>query len=155
MTLAELMATALSLGAQALAFTGEEAAKSLVGETVKDAYNNLKGKVASWAPGEVEQLEGNPTSKGRHLVVVEAIEKQSSIEQSEGAAFAQTLLDALEKAANTGSNPIGIDIGVLRAARVKLGEITVDRGTGFRAREIVTPGDFETGPIRVGTDQGK
>lgn len=155
MTLPELMATALSMGAQALAFTGEEAVKSLVGETVKDAYHKLKSKVTLWAPTEVEELQRNPGSKGRQLTVVEVIEKRSSGEQAEGAALAQALLDALEEAANTNPGPIGIDVRELRAARVKLREVIVDRGTAVRADKIDTPGDFEIDSLKVGTKQGK
>ena len=54
-TVGLLVSGALSLGA--------EAAKSAVGEVVKDAYRALKTKMAIWAAGDVTELEKTPSSK--------------------------------------------------------------------------------------------
>jgi hypothetical protein len=143
-TIGGLAALALSMGAQA-------AFKGVVGEAVKSVYNALKEKVSAWAGSDVESLEKAPTSKARQEVIAEAINQQPPDRQDQVRELAKALLDELERL-ETGT-PIGIDIGKLKAARVKLGEIDVSEGIGFRASEVETSGDFETGKITVGGDR--
>jgi predicted lipid-binding transport protein (Tim44 family) len=139
--------------AMALAMASEAAFKSAVGEAVKGAYSALKQKVSSWASSDVEALEKAPTSKARQDLIAEEIDRQAPDDRKEVRDLARALLDELEKWQS--STPIGIDIGKLKAARVKLGEINVSEGIGFRAKEIDTPGDFETQKIIVGDQSGK
>lgn len=136
------------LAASALALAAPEVLKSAVGEAVKDAYKALKEKIAIWASGDVEALAHEPDSKGRQLTVAEKIDKQSPDDQSAVEALAKALMDALE--ASERSHPVGIDVGRIHAWRVRFGTIEVTQGTGLRANEIVTPGEFSVDNLKVG-----
>jgi hypothetical protein len=137
-----------TLAASVLAMAAEAMFKSGVGEIVKDAYKNLKEKVAVWSRNDVGALEKVPTSTSRQAVIAEEIDRQSPQDQAEIKTLVATLSEALRDAAH--ANPIGIDVGRLEAARVQLGELNVTKGIGFRVDEVKTTGDFTTGPITVG-----
>jgi hypothetical protein len=141
------------LAVLALSTASEAALKSAVGDVVKSAYNALKQKVSNWASPEVEAWEKAPTSKARQDVIAEEIDRQSVNDQREVRELASLLLRELEK--QQSHTPIGVDIGRLKAARVKLGDINISEGIGFRAREIDTSGDFETQKIIVENQPGK
>ncbi|MEA2840867.1 MAG: hypothetical protein QOF41_2197 [Methylobacteriaceae bacterium] len=143
-TIGGLAALALSMGAQA-------ALKGVVGEAAKTAYNTLKAKVSAWAGSDVQALEKTPGSKARQDVVAEAIDQQPPDDQQGVRELAKVLLDQLERVQS--STPVGIDIGKLKAARVKLGEIDVSKGIGVRMGEVETAGDFETSKVTVGQNQ--
>lgn len=150
------MTDRLSLGAivaSTLGMAAEACLKGALGEAGKTAYNLLKAKIAAWAGGDVVALEQEPASKGRQLILAETIDKRPEPELAAVKALAIALHDALIE--GTRRNPIGIDIGILEAARVQLAEINVTSGTGFRAAEVKTTGDFTTGPIIVGAQPGK
>jgi hypothetical protein len=137
-----------ALAASALAMAAKEVVKTGVGEAVKDAYKKLKAKIAAWADADVEALAAEPDSAGRQLTVAEKINRQTPGELAEIRTLALALNDALREAAKAGA--VGIDIGRLEAARVHLQEINVSDGVGFRASEVVTPGDFSVGALNVG-----
>jgi len=102
---------------------------------------------------DIIALEKEPESKGRQLIVAEKIDMQPEDDRAAVYALATALNNALLEYAR--SNPIGIDIGRLEAARVQLAAINVTQGTGFRAAEVKAAGDFTTGPINVGPQPGK
>ena len=112
-----------------------------------------RGRVATWAGGDVEALVKEPNSAGRQLIVAETINRQSPSELAEVRALALALNDALRGAAKSG--PIGVDIGQLEAARVHLKEINVTEGVGFRADEVKTPGDFTVDALNVENRSGR
>jgi hypothetical protein len=140
-----------ALAASMLAMAAEAVFKSSVGEVVKDAYKNLKEKVAVWCRGDIEVLENTPTSVLRQAVIAEEIDRQSPEDQADIKRLAAALSEALRNAAHAG--PIGIDVGRLETARVQLAERNVTEGIGFRADEVKTTGDFTVGPITVGKPQ--
>jgi hypothetical protein len=140
--------TIVALAASALAMGAGEAVKTGVGEAVKDAYKNLKAKIAAWAGADVEALAAEPDSAGRQLIVAEKIDRQSPDELAEVRTLVLMLNDALREAAKAGA--AGIDVGRLEAARVQLEGINVSDGVGFRAAEVKTTGDFTARDINVG-----
>lgn len=83
-----LVAGALSAAAAAMA-------KGMLGEAAKDAYENLKKRIASWAGHDVDRLEENPGFKAREAVIAEAIDKREDGEKHDLAALAQELISAL------------------------------------------------------------
>ncbi|MEO1016966.1 MAG: hypothetical protein AAFY56_04655, partial [Pseudomonadota bacterium] len=70
-TVGMLAASALSIGAEA-------ALRGAMTESVKDAYNTLKRRIAFLAKSDVESLENEPESIGRKAVVAEVIDRQDS-----------------------------------------------------------------------------
>lgn len=66
-TIGTLAASMLTMAAKAVLETS-------VGEVVKDAYKNLKEKVATWARSDVDALEETPTSVSRQTAIAEEIE---------------------------------------------------------------------------------
>ena len=54
-----------ALAAATLSMAAKEVVKTGVGEAVKDAYKNLKSKIAAWAGGDVEALADEPESAGQ------------------------------------------------------------------------------------------
>jgi hypothetical protein len=141
------------LAVLALSMTAEATLKGTVGEAVKDAYQALKGKIGQWAASDVDALEKAPASGSRQAVIAEEIERQSSGDQADVRNLAIALMDELEKRHR--SSPIGIDIDRLEAARIHLKNINVTEGTGFRAKDIKTPGDFTVEGLTVGNPTGK
>src|SRR6266849_8377561 len=142
------MADPVTIGAfaaSALAMAGEAALKGAVGEAVKDAYKDLKSRVAKWAGSDVEALEKTPASLARRAVVAEVIDNQSEEEQAALHVLAHELVAALKR-----SGAIGLDVGRLEAMEVQLGDITVREGTGARMDEVRVQGTFSTGNITVG-----
>jgi len=142
------MADPVTIGAfaaSALAMACEAALKGAVGEAVKDAYKDLKSRVAKWAGSDVEALEKTPASLARRAVVAEVIDNQSEEEQAALHVLAHELVAALKR-----SGAIGLDVGRLEAMEVQLGDITVREGTGARMDEVRVQGTFSTGNITVG-----
>ena len=133
--------------------TAEAMLKGAVGEGVKDAYKALKSKIAIWASGDVEALDKTPSAAKRQELIAEEVDRQSPPDRAEIRQLAIALLDELDKRQRSG--PIGIDVGRLHAARVRLGELNVLEGTGLQADEIVTPGDFTIDKLSVGNPEGK
>lgn len=146
-------ATIGSLAALVLGMASEAALKGAVGEVAKDAYKALKSKVSQWAAGDVQALEHNPTSPARRAVVAELVDGLSESDKQSIKALATQLAEALKDSAS--AVPVGIDIGVLEAARVQLGKVAVNDGIGFRADQVRTSGDFELKELSVGGGPGK
>jgi hypothetical protein len=134
------------LAVLALSMTAEATLKGTVGEAVKDAYHALKGKIAQWAAADVAALENAPNSASRQAVIAEEIERQSPEDQTKIQKLAIALMDELEKRQRQG--PIGIETDRLEAARIHLKNIDVTQGTGIRATNIKTTGDFAVGGLR-------
>ncbi len=150
------MSDSVTIGAMAslaLGMASEAALKGVVGEGVKDAYKSLKHKIAHWASGDVEALEKNPSSVARRSVIAETIDELPDAEKISVKTLANALAEALKRSAAQG--PIGIDVGALEAARIKLDGITVHDGIGIRAQTIKTQESFELNNLDVGDAPGK
>jgi hypothetical protein len=141
------------LAVLALSMTAEAMLKGTVGEAAKEAYHALKNKIAQWAASDVAALEQTPASASRQAVIAEEIERQSPENQANIRSLAIALMDELEKGQRSG--PIGIDTDRLEAARIHLKSINVTEGTGIRATDIKTPGDFTVEGLKVGAPPGK
>ena len=141
------------LAVEALSIAAKAALEGVVGEGVKDAYGKLKAKIAQWAGGDIAALEKTPDAMKRQELIAEEIDKQPTEELAHVKILATVLSDELQKRQQSG--PIGVDIGRLQALRVHLREISVTEGVGFRAKEVVTPGDFTLDKLTVGDQSGK
>jgi hypothetical protein len=150
------MSDPVTIGAIAslvLSMGSEAALKGVIGEAVKDAYKALKDKISHWAGGDVEALERNPGSAARRAVVAEVVDELPENDKVSVEALSVALADALKEASAKG--PVGIDVGVLEAARIKLGKISVTEGVGIRADEMRSTRDFELDELNVGRPPGK
>ena len=101
-TVGVLVASALSLGG--------EAVKVAVGEAVKDAYKALKAKLTIWAEVDVAELEKTPHSEPRKAVIAEVVNNLPPEDQEKLQELAQVLTTKLKEAAPA----IGLDMGGLR-----------------------------------------
>lgn len=142
-----------ALAVEALSIAAQAALRGTVGEAVKDAYKALKHKIAQWAEGDITALEKAPDSKERQEILTKEIDKQLPQDLAQIRSLAAALIDEMEKRQRSG--PIGVDIGRLEAMRVRLGEMNVTEGIGFRANEVVTPGEFTLDKLTVGKPVGK
>ena len=142
-----------ALASLALSMASEAALKGVVGAGVKDAYKALKNKIAHWASGDLEALEKNPSSVARRAVIAETIDELSDDEKMSVKTLADALTEALKQSAAPG--PIGIDVGTLEAARIKLDGMTVHTGGGIQAQTIKAQEDFELKNLTVGDTPGK
>ena len=147
-TIGSMAVAAFSEAAKIIA---KKALESAVGEATKDAYTALKAKIAKWAAGDVAALEKSPDSTKRQELLAEEIDKQSAHDLAEIKTLADALINELRKQPPA----VGVDIGRLEAMRIRLGEITVTEGVGFRAGEVVTPGEFSLDKLTVGGKPGK
>jgi hypothetical protein len=145
-----------TLAASALAIASDETVKGFVGEAVKDAYKNLRDKIAHWAGADVDALEKEPASKDQRGVVAQAVDGQPPEEQALVKALAAELLAALKSEAkkSEGVGPIGLEIGNLQALEVQLGAITVTEGIGARFKDVKTD-IFTVDQIKAGAPPGK
>ncbi len=137
----------------ALSLASEAALKGAVEEGVKDAYKALKHKIAYWASVDVEALEKNPSSLGRRTVIAETVDKLPDGEKSSVKILADSLVKELEH--NVAQGLVGIDVGELVAARIKLDGITVHEGTGIIVQKMVAKEDFELKNLTVGESSVK
>jgi hypothetical protein len=136
-----------------LAKTGEAVIQGTVGEAAKNAYQALKEKIGSRAGARVEALEKAPASTAEQVALAKEVDQRPATEKEDIRILATKLIEVLENQGRSG--PIGLDIETLKAVRVQLGAITVTEGTGARIKKVDTPGDFTTGPIKVGNPLGK
>jgi hypothetical protein len=94
----ELVTAVLAAGASALQQGNRNAA-------IVSAYISLKNTISSWAPNEIAILESDPQSKGRRLVLTEAIQRFPKAEQKVLNTLATTLAARLRES----SLPTGLD----------------------------------------------
>jgi hypothetical protein len=137
-TLGELVALALSIGAQSLV-------DGLAGEAIRDAYNELKERAATWVGGDIEALEKNPASVARQVVISEEIDRQSPDDLVYLRGLAVALVEALQ--ATIGFGSIGLDAKRLKTAQAQIGLINMNAGVGVRAKNIQAGRDFVVGSV--------
>lgn len=137
------------LAAQTLALAAPEVLKTTVGEATRDAYKALKARIARWAGAEVTALEAAPSSRGKQLVVAEAIDAQPEAEREPLRALVQALIERLKVEAPA----IGLDIGLLRNVETELGNIPAQQGIGARIQHV-EGGKLKIGDVSTGGSSG-
>ena len=142
-TVGTLVASALAMGAEA-------ALKGFVGESVKDAYRNLKDKIGSWGKHDADALEATPHSRARQAVIAEAVDNLSDNEKEGFAILAEELIAKLQEVAGA----VGIDVKNLEATTINLRNITAPSGTAIRIDTLKTQ-DLSVDGLSVGVSPGK
>ena len=111
-------------------------AADVVSSAVKDAYSGLKAligrKFGATSPvaKSVEDLEANPTSKGRAIVLSEQVEESRATSDTEIMAAVTKLVEALAKNQAAGTSSVRIKAtmsggvaGVVGAQNVSIGTL--------------------------------
>jgi hypothetical protein len=98
------LVAAISAGAAA---AGKEAAT----QAVKDAYAALKAWLHSHHPGvSIDQLEQQPESKARQLVITEDLERARASGDTELVRLARTLVEVIQTQPPEVVRSIGVDL---------------------------------------------
>ena len=140
-TVGAFVASAIGAGSGALT-------KGALGQAGKEAYEQLKAFLASWAGHQTADIEAKPDSKARQEVLAEMVDERPQEEQAQAKALTAALVEALrQQVAREG--PTSIDIGKLEALEVNLGRVVTTGGTGFKAVEVKT-GTFRVNGVETG-----
>jgi hypothetical protein len=141
-------AIALSLALGAARIAGEETIKSLV----KDAYDKLKDLIKTRYPKvSVEQLEQAPKSKSRRSVVEEDLIESGAGRDPDVVIAAKELTTLIEQHAPATAAEIGVDLQDIRAANLRLSDITLSSpGTGVKLRSGTFTGDVDIHGVHIG-----
>jgi len=139
-----------TLAASAMGMAAEAALKGLTGEAAKDAYKALRTRIGKWVNNDVEALERDPSSKGRQAVIAEVLDRQAADDLEDVKRLTKMLIGTLTAARN-----IGLNVGILEALEVQIGNITVSNGIGAQISTANIHGTFNVGDIVVDDPPGK
>jgi hypothetical protein len=137
----------LTVIAAALAFAGGEAAKTVVGESVKDAYRAVKeflsGKV------DLTPVEKAPQSKPRQDVLVEDLTNSGVAMDPEFSPLAKRLIDAVAADMRKTGPATGVQLDDFEAASLRINDV-IASGTGVLIKRGRFEGHAEITGIRAG-----
>jgi hypothetical protein len=101
-------------------------------QTVKTLIQRTFGAESKVAKA-VEELEQEPDSEGRKMLLKEAAAKAGADKDEEIIKAAQALLDAVKAQAGG----IGMDIGTFKAAKLEVSDVVAEeKGTAVRMKEV-------------------
>jgi hypothetical protein len=143
----------LTVIAAALAFAGGEAAKTVVGEAVKDAYRAVKKFLSGEYPQvDLTAIENDPESKGQQLVLVEKLTNSNAAADPKFSPLAKRLVDAVAaESRNTGAQT-GVQLDDFEAASLRINDV-IASGTGILIRGGRIKGRAEFTNIRAGVSE--
>ena len=127
-------------------------AKDTVAQAVKDTYAGLKALIIGrYGQVDVGAVEKRPESAAKRESLAEDLREASAGADEELVAAAQEVLAAVVEHEPEVGRVIGVDIAGLRAANVRLSDISAGGAgaVGLRARDVTTSGGFEAGRIRA------
>lgn len=140
---------------------GATKGSATVGEkAIADAYHAFKnlltrtcGEAANlWHA--VSDLQKKPANQPCRDAVAKELEAAGALDNDQLVRSAEAVIEAAEKAA--GPIAIGVDLGEVKAARIKIQGIRARAGSiGFRAARLESMGEIEFGAIDVGGNSGK
>jgi hypothetical protein len=138
---ASAIAISLALGAEMIARS------ETIAPTIKDAYDTLRELIRTRYPhAPVADLEQNPRSQGYRLLVTEKLETSGAAGDAELLAAARKLMETIQACVPGGAQNIGLDLGDILAASVRLSDAT-GSGTGVRVRDVRIMGDISISGI--------
>ncbi len=118
--------------AAALATGAAAALKETASSVVKDAYNAVKAYVSSkFHQVDTGEIERNPASTARQAVLSEELESAGADKDQQLRALVNELIRRVEELAPDAAEPIGVNLGVLKAKLLEIGEVS--EGTGLKA----------------------
>ena len=140
----------LTVIAAALAFAGGEAAKTVVGEGVKDAYRAVKDFLARKYPQvDLTPVEKAPRSAGQQIVLVENLTSSEAAADPEFSPLAKRLVDAVAAEMRKGGPQTGVQLDDFEAASLRIGDV-IASGTGVLIKKGRIAGRAEITGIRAG-----
>jgi hypothetical protein len=143
---ASAIAISLALGAEMIARS------ETIAPTIKDAYVTLRELIRTRYPdAPVADPEQNPRSQGHRLLVTEKLEASGAAGDPEVLAAARKLMETIQEYAPGGAQNIGLDLGDILAASVRLSDAT-GSGTGVRVRDVRIMGDISISGIVAQSD---
>lgn len=132
-----------------------DAVKETAGQAVKDAYAGLKGALGRVLTSHaLPLLERRPESEDFKAALVDELTESGAGSNGTLIELSQCLLDAIEREGNA-SEGSRVIIRTIRAARLKIGDITAGEGGTVAIEEINGTESAEIGTIRAGRPPGK
>jgi hypothetical protein len=143
----------LTVIAAAVAFAGGEAAKTVVAESVKEAYHAVKDFLAGKYPQvDLAPVEKAPQSAGQQMVLVENLTSSEAAADPEFSPLAKRLVDAVAAEMRKGGPQTGVQLDDLEAASLRIGDV-IASGTGVLIKKGRIEGHAEITGIRAGVTE--
>jgi hypothetical protein len=139
--------------AAALAFAGGEAAKTVVGESVKDAYRAVKEFLTGKYPKvNLIQIEEAPESKARQQVLIEDLTNSGAAADPDFSPLAKRLVDAVAAEMRKAGPQTGVQLREFEAASLRINDV-IASGAGVVAEKTKIAGHAEINGIRAGVTE--
>jgi hypothetical protein len=140
----------LTVIAAALAFAGGEAAKTVVAESVKDAYRRVKEFLSGKYPQvDLALVEKAPQSTRRQEVLIEDLTNSGAAADPEFSPLAKRLVDAVAAEVKKAGPQTGVQLREFEAASLRINDV-IASGTGVVAEKTKIAGHAEITGIRAG-----
>jgi hypothetical protein len=143
----------LTVVAAALSFAGGEAAKTVVAESVKDAYHAVKEFLSRKYPGvDLTPIEKAPESKARQAVLVEDLTNSDAAADPDFLPLAKRLVDAVAAEMRKAGPMTGVQLDDFEAASLRINDV-IASGTGVLIKKGRIGGHAEITGIRAGVTE--
>jgi hypothetical protein len=145
----------LTVIAAALAWAGGEAAKTVVAESVKDAYRAVRDFLSRKYPRlDLAPVEKAPESKARQAVLVEDLTNSGAANDPEFSPLAKRLVDAVAAEMRKTGLQTGVQLREFEAASLRINDV-IASGSGVVAEKTKIAGHAEITGIRAGVSEGQ
>jgi hypothetical protein len=145
----------LTVIAAALAFAGGEAAKTVVAESVKDAYRAVKDLLSRKYPQlDLAPVEKAPESKARQAVLVEDLTNFGAAADPEFSPLAKRLVDAVAAEMRKAGPQTGVQLREFESASLHINDV-IASGTGVIVERTKIAGHAEITGIRAGVTEDR
>jgi hypothetical protein len=145
----------LTVIAAALAFAGGEAAKTVVAESVKDAYRAVKGFLSGRYPKvNLAQVEEAPQSKPRQEVLIEDLTSSGAAADPDFSPLAKRLVDAVAAEMRKAGPQTGVQLREFEAASLRIDDV-IASGAGVVAEKTKIAGHAEITGTRTGVTKDR
>jgi hypothetical protein len=139
----------------ALAFAGGEAAKTVVAESVKDAYRSVKEFLSrKYSEVDLTEVEKAPQSKRRQDYLIEDLTKSGAAADPEFSPLAKRLVDAVAAEVRKAGPQAGVQLREFEAASLRIND-AVASGAGVIAEKTKIAGHAEITGIRAGVTEDR
>jgi len=135
-----------------LAIIGGAVLKTAVSEPTKDAYERLKRYIAEKYNGPaVANLEEDPSSHARQLVVQEVLDQKGLSQDPRVAELAAAVMASAIERDRRALEVVGVDIDKATAVNIRLKDIA-STGSGVKISDTQASGDIEITGVTAGLD---
>jgi hypothetical protein len=139
----------------ALAFAGGEAAKTVVAESVADAYRAMKEFLSRKYPEvDLTPVEKVPESKSRQAVLVEDLTNSNAAADPDFSPLAKRVVDAVAIEMRKSGPVTGVQLDYFEAASLRIDDV-IATGTGVLIKKGRIAGPAEFTRVRAGETEGQ